>query len=116
MIDAEVKIMPTPLDVPVSVHAAVNVPLAAALPVFIKVVRDLGSQHGQCTDLSVNLARDLQMPIEAALHVQVRVHESDRGDHRFDLTMTPAVRHDYYPHFHGLLALTEAAQGACTVT
>ncbi len=104
------------MGVAVSVGTRIDVPLTAAVPVFGGIVRHLSNRAEQPADLSIDLASDLQMPIEASLHVKIRVQASECGDHRsFELTLAPDVRHDYYPRFHGWLTLSEAAPSTCSL-
>ncbi len=93
--------------VPVALRSSVGVPLAAALPIFEKVVGAL-TKPESAPDLSIDLARDLKMPFEAQVHVPVQFDASaPQVDDGFNVTLVPAVRRPYYPRFAGILRMAE---------
>lgn len=99
--------------IPVSLEAPTCGPAAAAAPVLGAMLREMEAHPGMA-GLCIDLARDLQMPVEATLNVPVKITVVGTPTAKeFDLKVTANTPHDYYPHFVGSLKLTDLAFGTC---
>jgi hypothetical protein len=105
--------MNTPSDIPVAVRSTIRLPFGAAAPVFAAVAHELDKRS---ESLNLDLGGDLQMPIEASVHVSVTPHVADTKDpHRFDIRLAAEAAHDYYPHFRGSLVLEPDQRYTCVL-
>lgn len=100
-------------SIPVSLEARTRGPAAAAAPVLETMLRELEANPGMA-GLAIDLARDLQMPIEAELKVPITVTlVAMPGPHQFDIRFAAATPRDYYPHFAGTLKLSDFPNSTC---
>lgn len=91
----------------VSISAAVplDAPRGLAAPVLEKLLRGLELDPERAA-LSVDLARDLQFPVEATVKVPVQLQlVAIRPPATFEIRLHAAEQREYYPEFTGLLTL-----------
>lgn len=107
--------MQTSASVGVSVSVPVDVPQQLAAPALERLLRRFQAEPGLLS-LSVDLAGDLQFPVEAMLNVPVSLHLlSTGGGAAFRIRIEAAVEHEYYPTFGGILRALPGKTPACTL-
>lgn len=108
--------MPGSAGVPVSVRAAVDAPANLTAPAVAAILEDLQREPGRA-GMCVDLALDLQAPIEVTVNVPVRLTVCRPSTEPFfDLSVGAATPHDYYPDFTGRLRVSAATAATCVLT
>jgi hypothetical protein len=100
-----------------SVRTSAGVPLEAprelAAPVLEGVLRRFASEAPL---LSVDLAHDLQFPVEASVDVPVRVSLlTVRPPASYEIRLEAAEQRGYYPAFDGVLSIVTAGASSSTL-
>lgn len=104
--------MSSSASVSISLTAPVDVPADLAAPALEAILRRFQAEPGQAA-LSVDLACDLQFPVEATVNVPVRLNLAGvEGQTTFKIRLEAARQREYYPDFTGILTVRKAARSA----
>lgn len=99
----------------ISVQAAVSRPPDELRAVLDTVLTELQNRP-EGLSLSVDLARDLQAPVEAALSVPVTLNVTREPQDEFSVLIAPAAHRHFYPDFRGTLRVTRARGNSSVVS
>lgn len=100
--------MSSSASVSISLSAPVDVPAELAAPALEALLRRFQAEPGRAS-LSVDLASDLQFPVEATVNVPVRVElVAAEGQTAFKLRLEAATKRELYPDFTGILNVRKA--------
>lgn len=92
-------------SVRISAAVPLDAPRELAAPVLEKLLRRLELEPGRAA-LSVDLARDLQFPVEVSVKVPVQLRVvAIRPVAIFEIRLHAAEQREYYPEFTGLLTI-----------
>lgn len=99
-----------------AVQVAVGEPVERIVPALEAVLGDLQARPGS-VNLNVDLAADLDAPVEMSLAVPVAVRATrDPHENAFSLHIMPQTRRHFYPYFRGMLRVTPARSDSSVVT
>lgn len=100
-------------SVRISAGVPVEAPLNLAAPVLEGILRRFETER---PPLSVDLARDLQFPVEASVNVPVRLSLlAVHPPASFEIRLEAAEQRDYYPMFAGVLSILHAGASRSTL-
>ena len=99
----------------VAVQVAVGEPVEQLLPALEAVLARIEARPGS-VNVNVDLAADLDAPVEMTLAVPVAVRATrDPHENAFALHITPQPRRHFYPRFRGMLRITPARGNSSVV-
>lgn len=108
--------MPKSASAAVAVQAAVSQPIEALRERLQTVLAEI-EEHPGSVSLSVDLARDLEAPVEASLAVPVVLKVTpDPRSNDFSVRIAPATRQHFYPAFKGTLHITPARLNSSVIS
>lgn len=100
----------------VAVQVAVGEPVEQIVPALEVLFAQIQARPGS-VNLNVDLATDLDAPVEMTLAVPVAVRATrDPHENAFALQITPQTRRHFYPQFRGMLRVTPARADSSVVT
>jgi hypothetical protein len=100
-------------SVRISAGVPLDVPRELAAPVLEAVLRRFESE---APGLSIDLARDLQIPVEASVEVPVKVSLlTVRPPASYEIRLEAAEQRGYYPAFAGVLSIVTAGASRSTL-
>lgn len=100
----------------VAVQVAVGEPVERIVPGLEAVLTQIQARPGS-VNLNVDLAADLEAPVEMLLAVPVAVSVArDPHENAFALRIVPQTRRHFYPRFRGMVRVMPARANSSVVT